>query len=74
MPHYDMLTFLRHEINKRPLTWTGKHVYGHKDKLGMAQLTREETLNVEMDNLAKAYWQYTSGFTANPQQRIRGEE
>jgi hypothetical protein len=74
MPHYDMLTFLRHEINNSPLTWTGKHVYGHQDKLGTAQLTREETLNVEMDNLAKAYWQFTSGFTANPQQRIRGED
>ena len=72
MPHYDILSAIRFEIEASPLQWSCCHVYGHQDD-HRSNLSREEQLNVEMDNLAKAYWTHTAGHRANPQQRIKGE-
>ena len=41
-----------------PLEWKWRHVLGHQDDTSLL-LDRWETLNVEMDGLAKVYWRDT---------------
>jgi hypothetical protein len=36
--------------------WTWRHVAGHQDDDGIEELDRWAMLNIEMDNLAKVYW------------------
>ena len=43
-----------------PLVWTWRHVKGHQDShTPLAALDWRSRLNVEMDSLAKAYWNST---------------
>ena len=39
-----------------PIKWTCRHVAGHQDDDGIEVLDRWAKLNIEMDNLAKVYW------------------
>jgi hypothetical protein len=43
-------------LAKSPITWKWRHVEGHQDDDGIEDLDRWATLNIEMDNLAKVYW------------------
>ena len=53
---YDMISAIRWVIQQSPITWTHRHIKGHQDDDGTEPLDRWATLNVEMDNLAKAFW------------------
>ena len=44
-------------IQKCPVKWSYRHVKGHQDDDGTRKLDRWARLNVEMDNLAKAFWE-----------------
>ena len=51
-----MLSAIRKALARSPVTWTWHHVIGHQDDNGIEALDRWATLNIEMDNLAKVYW------------------
>jgi len=53
---YDMVSAIRSALATSPVTWKCRHVKGHQDDAGVTELDRWATLNVEMDNFAKAYW------------------
>ena len=54
---YDLLSALQVMIAKSPLKWTCRHVAGHQDADdGNEVLDRWAKLNIEMDSLAKVYW------------------
>ena len=60
MKHYDIISYCRELLTESTTTWTYRHVKGHKDEL-TGDLDEWERLNVEMDFLAKRYWQATRG-------------
>ena len=62
---FDLIHQIRHEIQHSPLLWTWRHIRGHQDKhTQFAALDWRSQLNVEMDSLAKAYWNTTYDMTA----------
>ena len=57
---FDLIHQIRREIQASPLTWTWRHVKGHQDQhTRFDALDWRSQLNVEMDSLAKAYWNAT---------------
>ena len=60
-PHHDLIHELRRKIASSPITWKYRHVRGHQDKhIPFHLLDPWSQLNVEMDTLAKVYWNETS--------------
>jgi hypothetical protein len=60
-PHHDLIHEIRRKIASSPVTWKFRHVRGHQDKhIPFHLLDRWSQLNVEMDTLAKVYWNETS--------------
>mgnify|MGYP003438791675 FL=1 len=56
---FDLVCCLFHLIKTSPITLTAEHVRGHQiGKKKSSQLTRLELLNDEMDNSAKAFWNF----------------
>ena len=56
-PHHDLLSGIRYLLKISPLTWTFHHVRGHQDDhIEYHMLDRWARLNVDMDQLAKLYW------------------
>ena len=56
---FDLVSCLHHLSKELPITFTTEHVKGHALKYKHeSQLTRYERLNEEMDNTAKAFWNY----------------
>jgi len=53
---FDLVSAIRLALAESPVIWKYQHVKGHQDDAGVKHLDRWATLNVEMDNLAKAYW------------------
>ena len=54
---YDLLSALQVMIAKSPIKWMCRHVAGHQDDDdGIEVLDRWAKLNIEMDSLAKVYW------------------
>jgi hypothetical protein len=63
-PHHDLIHEIRKKIAASKLTWKFKHVRGHQDKHTSYQLLDMwGRLNVEMDSLAKVYWNEKSSST-----------
>ncbi len=59
-PHHDLIHDIRMKISNSRITWKFRHVRGHQDKhLSYQLLDKWGQLNVEMDSLAKAYWNDT---------------
>ena len=59
-PHHDMIHEIQKKIALSPIKWKFRHVRGHQDKHIQAQyLDLWSQLNVEMDSLAKSYWNET---------------
>ena len=57
---YDLIHQIRREVQASPLQWTWRHVKGHQDKnTHFAALDWRSQLNIEMDGLAKSYWNAT---------------
>ena len=64
-PHHDMIHAIRTKLAESPITWKFRHVRGHQDKhRNFLELDMWSQLNVEMDSLAKAYWNTTSSTVA----------
>ena len=56
-PHHDIIHKIRAKLANSKLTWKSRHVSGHQDKhVPYHLLERWGRLNVEMDSLAKLYW------------------
>jgi hypothetical protein len=55
-PDYNLWSAIRKMLANSPITWKWRHVEGHQDDNGIEDLDRWATLNIEMDNLAKVYW------------------
>ncbi len=51
---FDLINSIWYLLQESPLVWTGEHVKGHQDETGRT-MDRFETLNCEMDALAKTY-------------------
>jgi hypothetical protein len=63
-PHHDLIHEIRQKIAASRLTWKSRHVRGHQDQhISYEMLDIWGQLNVEMDSLAKAYWNETSNDT-----------
>jgi hypothetical protein len=59
-PHHDLIHEIRQKIANSRLTWKSRHVRGHQDNhISYQLLGMWGQLNVEMDSLAKAYWNET---------------
>jgi hypothetical protein len=59
-PHHDIIHEIRRKLADSPLTWKSRHVDGHQDKhISYHLLDMWGQLNVEMDSLAKVYWNET---------------
>lgn len=57
---YDLIHAARKAILCSPITWRWRHVKGHQDRhTTLDQLDWRSQLNVEIDSLAKAYWNET---------------
>jgi hypothetical protein len=54
--HFDLISAIHTAIRNSPVTWTFRHVKGHQDEDLDAHLDRWALLNIQMDNLTKAYW------------------
>jgi hypothetical protein len=64
-PHHDLIHEIRKKLSLSKLTWKYRHVSGHQDKhISYHLLDMWGQLNVEMDGLAKVYWNETSSTTA----------
>jgi hypothetical protein len=59
-PHFNMLSSLRKKIAASPITWTTRHIEGHQDNNATAKLDFWAKQNIQMDNLAKAFWMHHS--------------
>jgi hypothetical protein len=60
-PHHDLIHEIRKKLSHSRLKWTPRHVDGHQDKhTSYLRLDMWGQLNVEMDSLAKTYWNETS--------------
>ncbi len=56
-PHHDLIHEMRIRLASSPLEWKYRHVQGHQDKHILFQLLDTwRQLNVEMDGLAKTFW------------------
>jgi hypothetical protein len=63
-PHHDLIHEIRAKLATSKLTWKYRHVSGHQDKhTSYHLLDMWGQLNVEMDSLAKVYWNDTSSVT-----------
>ena len=63
-PHHDLIHEIRKKLDASILTWKFRHVRGHQDKhLTFNMLDMWGQMNVEMDSLAKTYWNETSSST-----------
>jgi hypothetical protein len=59
-PHHDLIHEIHQKIKVSPITWKFRHVPGHQDKyIPFHLLDLWCQLNVEMDTLAKTYWNAT---------------
>ncbi len=59
-PSYDLITAARQAIHKSPLAWKWRHIKGHQDRYTtFDRLDWRSQLNVEVDQLAKTYWNHT---------------
>jgi hypothetical protein len=59
-PHHDLIHEIRRKIAASRITWKYRHVRGHQDALIPYHLLDTwSRLNVEMDSLAKVYWNET---------------
>lgn len=59
-PHYDLIHEIRRKLADSTLTWKFRYVRGHQDKhVPVHLLDMWGRLNVEMDSLAKVYWNET---------------
>ena len=56
--HQDLIRAVQAKVEQCPVTFVSEQFKGHQDDLGQP-LTFTESLNVEMDILAKSYWQAT---------------
>jgi hypothetical protein len=57
-PHHDLLSAIRYLLQTSPVRWSFRHVKGHQDDQNSYHaLDRWSQLNVDMDGLAKSYWQ-----------------
>lgn len=57
--HYTLLAATRRLLSSSTISWKGRHIYGHQDRtIAYAQLDHWAQLNVDMDGLAKQYWQH----------------
>ena len=60
-PHHDLIHEIRQKLAVSRLTWKFRHIRGHQDEhISYHLLDMWGQLNVEMDSLAKAYWNETS--------------
>jgi hypothetical protein len=60
-PHHDLIYEIHQKIENSKLTWNYRHVRGHQDKHATYNmLDMWGQLNVEMDTLAKVYWNETN--------------
>jgi hypothetical protein len=60
-PHHDLIHEIRQKIANSRITWKFRHVRGHQDNhVSYQHLDLWGQLNVEMDSLAKAYWNETN--------------
>jgi hypothetical protein len=56
-PHHDLIHEIRRRIASSPIEWKYRHVQGHQDKhISFQMLDMWGQLNVEMDGLAKTFW------------------
>ena len=56
-PHHDLIHKIRTKMASSPITWKFRHVRGHQDKhVSFHMLDMWGQLNVEMDGVAKSYW------------------
>jgi hypothetical protein len=63
-PHHDIIHEIRQKLAVSKITWKHRHVAGHQDKhVPVNLLDMWGQLNVEMDSLAKVYWNETSATT-----------
>ena len=63
-PHHDIIHEIRQKLAVSKITWKHRHVTGHQDKhVAVNLLDMWGQLNVEMDSLAKVYWNETSTTT-----------
>jgi hypothetical protein len=53
---YDMISSIQMAIQQSPVCWSYQHVKGHQDDDGTRRLDWWARLNVEIDDLAKAFW------------------
>jgi hypothetical protein len=54
---YDLRSAIRKQLEQSTIQWKGRHVAGHQDDDdGIEELDRWATLNIEMDSLAKIFW------------------
>ena len=55
--HFDLLLVIHAKLNKSPLTWKYRHVYGHQDELHKDHLSLDKwaVRNIEVDILAKLH-------------------
>jgi hypothetical protein len=59
-PHHDLIHAIRAKLAASPVTWKFRHVRGHQDKhVPFHLLDMWSQLNVEMDSLAKTFWNET---------------
>ena len=57
--NFDLVKIVWRTIKTLPITIKGVHVKGHQDDTtDVSQLSREAILNIEMDHMAKAYWEF----------------
>jgi len=70
--HYDFISAIRHLRKTLPLTLRFHHVKGHQDRGQITVLSREASMNVEMDEEAK--WKVSTDhqLTSNIISHMRG--
>lgn len=57
--NFDLTSATFSILKECPIIWVGVHVEGHQDKgTPLHSLSRLARLNVQMDSLAKSYWQH----------------
>ena len=75
---FDLLTAIRAKVKKSPLTWKYRWIKGHQDDnkwhpAARGGLDRWALLNIEMDHLAKLFWEETVSSPLPLQHRIHDE-
>jgi hypothetical protein len=64
-PHHNLIHEIRKKLSISPITWKFRHVRGHQDKtIPFHMLDLWSQLNVEMDSLAKTFWNQTQSTVA----------